>query len=232
MLSCFARAFVIRTFADADVRCFADAATIPVVNALTDVHHPCQALADLMTLREHFGSFEGLKLAYVGDGNNIAHSLLQACALAGVHLTVATPAPFEPRPDIVDAAERVGRANGVEIVTMHDPQRAVLAADAVYTDAWVSMGTPERERAERSRLLEPYRVTERLMAKANPSAVFMHCLPAHRGEEVAGAVIDGPQSVVFQQAENRLHTAMAVMIGLIDGSVNGRTSNERVGVPA
>ena len=232
VISCYARVFVIRTFADADVRCFADAATVPVINALTDTHHPCQALADLMTLREHYGTLEGLKVAYVGDGNNVAHSLMEACALAGVHMTIATPREYEPRRDITESAQQLGHRHGVEIVTMHDPRRAVLGADAVYTDVWVSMGIPESERAERTRVLEPYRVTDRLMATAKPSAIFMHCLPAHRGEEVAGAVIDGPHSVVFEQAENRLHTAIAVLVGLLNGSVQGRDSRLQVGAVA
>ena len=232
VISRYARAFVITAFADCDVRCFADAATIPVINAQTDTHHPCQALADLMTLREHFGTLEGLKIAYVGDGNNIAHSLMEACAIAGVHMTVATPREYEPRREIVEAAHQLGRERGVELVTTHDPRRAVLGADAVYTDVWASMRSPESERAERTRVLEPYRVTERLMADAKPSAIFMHCLPAHRGEEVAGAVIDGTHSVVLEQAENRLHTATAVLVGLLNGSVQGRVSRLQVGAVA
>jgi ornithine carbamoyltransferase len=216
VISRYARAFTIRTFADDDVRRFAAAATIPVVNALTDGHHPLQALADLLTLKEHFGGLRGLRLAYVGDGNNVAHSLLEACALAGVDIAVATPAGYEPSEDVVWTAGRLAMASGSLVDVGHDPYHAVRGADAVYTDVWVSMGNPAEDRPARVAALTPYRVTTELMASAADGAVFLHCLPAHRGDEVEVAVIDGPSSVVFEQAENRLHTSEAVLGALVE----------------
>ena len=213
VISRFAAAMAIRTFADDDVRRLAEAASIPVINALTDKHHPCQSLADLLTLRERFGSLPGLRVAYIGDGNNVAHSLMEGCAIAGVDIVVATPPGFEPDPDIVARAEEVATTSIV--MTTHDPLVAASGADAVYTDVWLSMGDPEEERAARRAAFESYRVTPAVMAEANPRALFMHCLPAHRGDEVAACVIDGPQSVVFDQAENRLHTEMAVLYALV-----------------
>ena len=214
VISRYAAAFVIRTFADDDVRYFADAATIPVVNALTDMHHPCQALADLLTLRQKFGRLDGLEIAYLGDGNNVAHSLLEACALAGVSIAIATPPGYEPDADIVAAAERLSAASGSSVLVTHDPLRAVAGADAVYTDVWLSMGDGDEERAARIAAMDPYRVNSAVMAEASNTAVFMHCLPAHRGQEVAPDVIDGPHSVVFDQAENRMHTAQALLFAL------------------
>jgi ornithine carbamoyltransferase len=196
----YAAAIVVRTFAQETVDELAAAATVPVINALTDEHHPCQALADLLTLRERFGGLEGLRVAYVGAGNNVARSLLQACSLAGVDAVAACPP--ELFPDVP----------GAHVVT--DPLEAVADADAVYTDVWVSMGE-EPEREALLRILEPYRVDARLMAAAKPGALFMHCLPAHRGEEVTADVIDGPQSVVWQQAENRLPTEEALLLALV-----------------
>jgi ornithine carbamoyltransferase len=224
VISRFAKAFVIRTFSDDDVHRFAAAASIPVVNALTDGHHPCQALADLQTLRRHFGWLKGRRLAYLGDGNNVAHSLMEACALAGVDVVVATPPGYEPDPGVVDTAARIAAAQGSLVVTTHDPRAAVAGAHAIYTDVWVSMGDSEDERAARSRALAPYRVTAALMADAEPEAVFLHCLPAHRGEEVEPAVIDGPESLVLDQAENRMHTAQAVLVALILGELEGSAS--------
>jgi len=214
VVSRYARAFVIRTYSDDDVARFASAATIPVVNALTDRHHPCQALADLLTLEEHFGCLRGLKVAYLGDGNNVAHSLLEACALAGVDIAVATPPGYGPADEIVRAAERLALESGSLISITDDPLKAASDADAVYTDVWVSMGTPEGERAVRTEALAPYRVDATVMAAAGAEAVFMHCLPAHRGEEVAASVVDGARSLVWEQAENRLHTAVAVLVEL------------------
>jgi ornithine carbamoyltransferase len=199
-LSGYAAAIVIRTFAQSTVEQLAAAATVPVINALTDAHHPCQALADLLTLRERFGRLEGLRVAYVGAGNNVARSLLEAGALAGMDVVAACPP--ELAPDVP----------GAHVVA--DPLEAVSGADAVYTDVWVSMGE-EAEREMRLATLEPYRVDARLMAAAGRDAVFMHCLPAHRGEEVTAEVIDGPQSVVWQQAENRLPTEEALLLALV-----------------
>jgi ornithine carbamoyltransferase len=199
-LSGYAAAIVVRTFTHETVERLAEAATVPVVNALTDEHHPCQALADLLTLRERFGQLEGLRVAFVGAGNNVATSLVEAGALAGVEVVVASPPGYEP-----------------SLPTAHvvaDPLEAVAGADAVYTDVWVSMGEDE-ERAERLTAFEPYRVDARLMAAARPDAVFMHCLPAHRGEEVTAEVLDGPQSIVWRQAENRLPTEEALVLALV-----------------
>jgi ornithine carbamoyltransferase len=228
VVSRYARAFVIRTFADDDVVRCARAATIPVVNALTDRHHPCQALADLVTLRRYFGRLEGLHLAYVGDGNNVAHSLLEACALAGVGITVASPPGYEPDTAIVATAERLARGSGSEVMVVNDPCAAVRGVHAVYTDVWVSMGDGEGERAARTEALTPYRVDQALMGLADRDAVFMHCLPAHRGDEVAADVIDGPRSVVFDQAENRMHTAQVLLEALVLGQLDGAGEHAEV----
>ena len=199
-LSGYAAAIAARTFAQETVDLLAVSASVPVINALTDEHHPCQALADLLTLRERFGQLEGLHVAYVGAGNNVATSLLEAGALMGMDVVVACPPGYEP--GVTDA----------HVVT--DPLEAVAGADAVYTDVWVSMGE-EAERDARISAFEPYRVDARLMAAARADAIFMHCLPAHRGEEVTAGVIDGPQSVVWQQAENRLPTEEALLFALV-----------------
>jgi ornithine carbamoyltransferase len=218
VISRFARAFVIRTFSDGDVAAFARAASIPVVNALTDGHHPCQSLADLLTLREAFGGLAGLKLAFLGDGNNVAHSLLEAGALAGMHVVVAAPAGYEPALEVVERA-RAAAVDGARVEVTSDPAAAVAGADAVYADVWLSMGDPDLERAARLRDLEAYRVTAEMMAQAQPQALFLHCLPAHRGEEVSAEVIDGRWSRVFDQAENRLHTSVALLDALVTGAL-------------
>jgi len=202
VLSSYAAAIVIRTFAQETIEQVAAAADVPVVNALSDEHHPCQALADVLTLQERFGELDGLRLAYVGDGNNVANSLVEIGRLTGIDVVVAAPAGFGPT---------VAGAHVVE-----DPREAVEGAHAVYTDVWVSMGD-ETERAGRLRELAPYQVDLALMAVARPEAVFLHCLPAHRGEEVADEVIDGPQSAVWQQAANRLPTEQALLYALISG---------------
>lgn len=211
VLSGYVDAIAIRTFAQSDVEQLAAAASVPVINALTDDHHPCQALADLLTLREHYGRLEGLRLAYVGDGNNVVNSLMEAGGLAGVEVRVATPEGYEPDPTVVDTA----RSLGGDIELTHDPAEAVTGAHAVYTDVWVSMGD-EAEGAERLERLAPYQVTPALLQRACPGAIFLHCLPAHRGEEVAAAVIDGPHSLVFQQAANRLPTEQALIHVLLE----------------
>jgi ornithine carbamoyltransferase len=192
-----------------------------VVNGLTDAHHPCQSLADLLTLRERFGSLDGRRVAYLGDGNNVAHSLIQACALAGVDITVATPPGYAPDAAIVRQARRTAAWRGSDVTVTTDPVAAVRGVDAVYTDVWLSMGDAEDERAARRAALAPYRVTSDLMAQAARRAVFMHCLPAHRGDEVTCEVIDGDRSIVFDQAENRLHTAVAVLLALHRRSLDG-----------
>jgi ornithine carbamoyltransferase len=209
VLSSYCAAIVIRTFAQADVEETAAAASVPVINALTDDHHPCQALADLLTLRECFGRLEGLRVAYVGDGNNVAHSLIEAAPLAGFELTLACPPGYLPDAEIT-------RAAGPAVHLFRDPRDAVLGAHAVYTDVWVSMGD-EQERDRRMADLAPYRVDPELMAFAVDDAVFLHCLPAHRGEEVAAEVIDGPSSAVWHQAANRLPTEQAVLHALATG---------------
>ena len=221
VLSRYLQAFVIRTFSDEDVARFAAAASIPVINALTDGHHPCQSLADLLTVRERFGTLEGVRMAYLGDGNNVAHSLMEAGALAGMDVVVATPKGYEPDPVVTAEAQRLAERHGGRITLTDDPGAAAAGAHAVYTDVWLSMGDPEGERARRLDDLAPYRVTEALMAQARDDAVFMHCLPAHRGEEVDAAVIDGGRSVVFDQAENRLCTVQAVLVALLDGRLEG-----------
>lgn len=229
VISRYARAFVIRTFADDDVARFATAATIPVVNALTDGHHPCQALADAMTLRHHFGRLEGLRVAYVGVGNNVAHSLMEVCALAGADIVVATPPGFEPEPSVVRSARILAGSHGSSVELTDDPRQAVSGADAVYTDVWLSMGDDEGTRDVRRRTLAEFRVTPALMGLAGPGAVFLHCLPAHRGEEVAADVIDGPASLVFDQAENRMHTAQALLESLVLDRLVGAPVAEAVG---
>ena len=217
----YARAFVIRTYGDEEVRRFAEAASIPVINALTDGHHPCQSLADLLTLREKRGGLEGRKIAYLGDGNNVAHSLIEAVALAGARIAVATPGTDAPHAEVVGRAQALAARSGATIALTQDPEEAVRDADAVYTDAWLSMGVPESERAERLHRFGPYQVDAPLMAKAKADAIFMHCLPDHRGEEVTAEVVDGPRSVVFDQAENRLHSAVALLSALLEGRLRG-----------
>jgi ornithine carbamoyltransferase len=201
---------VIRTFAQADVEEIALHASVPVVNALTDDYHPCQVLADLLTIRERKGALAGLRLAYVGDGNNMANTLMLGGALAGMDVVVASPAGFEPKErfvhDAVALAERYG--TGASIRVIRSPEEAVRGADVVVTDTWASMGQ-EAEHDARVAAFRGYTVTPELMALAKPDAIFMHCLPAHRGEEVLDEVIDGPQSVVFDEAENRLHAQRA-----------------------
>jgi ornithine carbamoyltransferase len=216
VLSGSAAAIAVRTFSQERLERLAAAATVPVINALSDTHHPCQALADLLTLREHFHTLRGLQVAYVGDGNNVAHSLLQAGALAGMHVAIATPPGYGPDPDIVDEAILTADAHGGSVTITADPVAAVRDVHAVYTDVWVSMGE-EAAMQQRRTDLAGYAVTERLMTKASSRAVFLHCLPAHRGEEVDGAVIDGPQSLVFAQAANRLPTEEALIHWTIEG---------------
>ena len=209
-----------RTFSQVRLETFASHCTIPVINALTDEHHPCQALADLMTIEETIGSLAGRRLAYVGDGNNVAHSLIEAGALAGMHVVLATPDGYEPDPGIVAAARDRGRETGATIEIVRDPAEAAREADAVYTDVWTSMGE-EKEREARARAFRGYVVTPALMDLARPGAIFLHCLPAHRGEEVDEAVIEGPRSRVWDEAENRLWTEQAVLYALITGDWRG-----------
>lgn len=213
VLSRYVDIVMIRTFEHAEVRDLAAASDVPVINGLDDRLHPCQALADLMVIQEHKGSLAGLQLAYVGDGNNVSHSLMLAGARAGVHVRVVCPDGYAPADDMLAQAKEAARATGARIDVTHSLD-GVADADAVYTDVWASMGQ-EGQAAARHAQFERYRVTPELMRRAKPDAIFLHCLPAHRGEEVAAAVIDGPQSVVFDQAENRLHTQKALVAHLL-----------------
>jgi len=207
---------VLRTFSHATVEGMAEHASIPVINALSDVEHPCQALADYFTLQERFGDLKKICLAYVGDGNNVAHSLLLTCAAVGSKMRIATPPGYDPDARIVAVAQEMARRTGAVIEIMTDPQAAVDGVDAVYTDAWASMGH-EHEAAERAMIFPPYQLNDELAAGAAPHAVFMHCLPAHRGEEITDAVMDSARSVIFDQAENRLHVQKAVLMLLLGG---------------
>jgi ornithine carbamoyltransferase len=206
---------MIRTFGHDIVEEMARHASIPVINGLTDFSHPCQALADYMTMLEVKGRLEGLKLAYVGDGNNVAHSLIYGAALLGVNIAVATPSGYEPKVSVVKWARSApGRVGSSSVEITRDPAAAARGTDVIYTDVWASMGQ-EAEVAARKSIFQPYQVNEELFSRAAPDAVFMHCLPAHRGDEVTSAVIDSPRSIVFQQAENRLHAQKAVMLELM-----------------
>ena len=207
---------VLRTFSQQTIEGMAKHARVPVINALSDLEHPCQALADYLTFIERFGDMKNRCLAYVGDGNNVAHSLLLTCACLGSSIRVATPPGYEPDPQIVADAREIAEETGAEIVLLNDPHEAVAGVDAVYTDAWVSMGQ-EREESERAHIFPPYQVNAELMAEAAPHAVFMHCLPAHRGLEVTDEVMDSEQSVIFEQAENRLHVQKAILYLLLGG---------------
>lgn len=205
---------MIRTYAHSDVIELAEEADIPVINALTDLLHPCQVLADLMTAYEHKGRLEGLKFAYVGDGNNMAHSIMYGCAKAGLDCAIATPSGYQCDAEVVMNARDDFKASGKKLIITQDPFEAVYDADIVYTDTWVSMGQ-EAEKAERQRIFMPYQVNKELFAKAKDDAIFMHCLPAYRGFEVTEDVIDGERSVIFDEAENRLHAQKAVMATLM-----------------
>jgi len=205
---------MIRTFAHDNIVRLAKASSVPVINALTDLLHPCQAMADFFTLKEHKGNISEIKLAWVGDGNNVCHSLMFAAAKAGCKMSAAVPKGYEPNAEIVKLAREDGQGSNFELTVTHDPAEAVRDADAIYTDVWTSMGQ-EAEKEARLRLFAPYQVNAALMAKAKDDCVFMHCLPAHRGEEVSAEVFDGPRAIVFDEAENRLHAQKAIMIRLM-----------------
>ena len=210
---------VLRTFSRETVTTIARHASIPVINALSELEHPCQAMADMLTLQEHFGDLRNVNLAYVGDGNNVAHSLMLAAASLGASIAVATPLGYEPSSDVTHAALELAASTGAAVRVLNDPIEAVAGADAVYTDVWASMGQ-ESETAERSQIFAPYQVNQKLFSYAAEHAVFMHCLPAHRGDEVSATVIDSPRSVVFDQAENRLHVQKAILVLLLEGGVH------------
>jgi ornithine carbamoyltransferase len=215
---------VLRTYSHETITEMAACSKVPVINALSDLEHPCQAIADFLTLEERFGSAEGLHFAYVGDGNNVCHSLMLAAAQLGSHCYIATPKGFAPKLDIIHKAMDICEQTGGTLTLLNDPIKAVTGADAVYTDVCTSMGF-EHEATKRAPIFKPYQVNEELMAYAQPHAVFMHCLPAHRNAEVTDAVLDGPQSVVFDQAENRLHAQKAILLTLLGGA--RRTPNSR-----
>ncbi|MBW3604999.1 MAG: ornithine carbamoyltransferase [Actinobacteria bacterium] len=210
VLSRYVHGLVVRTFAQHRLEQLAEHGTVPVVNALSDHSHPCQALADLQTMRARFGDLAGVRLAYVGDGNNVAHSLLRAGALTGMHVTIVHPEGHPPQAQVVAEAEQVATVSGGSVATTTEPQDGVKGAHAVYTDVWASMGQ-EDEHAARVGRFAPYQVDVDLVALADSDAIVLHCLPAHRGEEIAAEVIDGPRSVVWDQAENRLHTQKALL---------------------
>jgi len=210
VLSRFLSALMIRTFDQEEVETFAEHASIPVINGLTDDAHPLQALADAMTLRERFGSLAGVRLAYVGDGNNVCNSLMRIAARLGMHFVAATPPGYEPRPDVVAGARADADECGGSVEVTTDPVEAARDAQALYTDVWTSMGQ-EAERERRLRDLEPYRIDAQLLAEADSDAVALHCLPAHADEEIAADVLYGPRCLAWEQAENRLHTQKALM---------------------
>jgi ornithine carbamoyltransferase len=214
VLSSYVHAIVIRTFSHALLAEFARHATVPVINGLTDTHHPCQGLTDLFTMTEEFGDLSGLTLAYIGDGNNVAHSLLQAAVKLGMNMRIATPPGHAPDPAIVSAVRDEALLTGGSVTLTADPDAAAEGADVLYTDVWTSMGQ-ETEAATRQAIFAPYRIDARRLALAGPKAIVMHPLPAHRGEEITDEVIDGPQSRVLVQAENRLHVQKAILWTLL-----------------
>lgn len=208
------QAIVARTFAQSTIDELAQWSTIPVVNALSDLYHPCQALADALTLEERLGDLRGLTLAFCGDGNNVAHSLLLTLTRLGMNVHIATPPGYEPNPNIVQQACALAKSEGARVLIANDPREAVAGAHAVYTDVWASMGQ-EAEAAIRERRFAPYQVNESLMSHAVSGALFLHCLPAKRGSELTDAVIESPRSAVFDQAENRLHVQKALLLMLL-----------------
>lgn len=213
-LSRFLDGIMIRTYGHNIVEELADAASIPVINGLTDLAHPCQVLADYQTVYEKKGKLAGLKVAYIGDGNNMVHSLMIGAAKLGMDISVASPIGYQPDPEVTEKALVIAAETGSEIVITNDPREAIVDADVVYTDVWASMGF-ESEQAEREKAFAEFQVNEALVALAKPDYLFMHCLPAHRGEEVSAGVIDGPNSVVFDEAENRLHAQKAIMAAIM-----------------
>ncbi|MBQ5667763.1 MAG: ornithine carbamoyltransferase [Peptococcaceae bacterium] len=214
VLSRYLDGIMIRTYNHADVEELAEYADIPVINGLTDDYHPTQIIADLITIQEHKGKLEGIKFAYVGDGNNMTHSLMIGCAKVGMDVTVACPDGYMPNPEIVALAQGYAAESGGSVTVMHDPKEAVKDVDVVYTDTWASMGQ-EAEKEIRKKAFAGYQVDDAMMALAKPDAIFMHCLPAYRGMEVTDEVIESAQSVVFDEAENRLHAHKAIMASVM-----------------
>ena len=209
---------VLRTFAQETVLGMAQHASVPVINALSDLEHPCQALADYFTLQERYGDLKKITMGYVGDGNNVAHSLLLTCACLGSSIRIATPKGYACNPQIVADARKYAKQTGARIEFLTDPHAAVAGADAVYTDAWASMGQ-ESEAGQRAQIFQAYQVNQEMMGEAAPHAAFMHCLPAHRGEEVTDEVMDSENSIIFEQAENRLHVQKSILYLLLGGAV-------------
>jgi len=214
-LSRWVHGIIARVFSQDGLEVLAAHATVPVINALSDVYHPCQTLCDFFTIEEKFGSVRGLKFAYVGDGNNVCHSLMVAGARVGAHLRIATPAGYEPDANILAASRRDAAATQGTIELFRAPEEAVSGAQAVYTDVWASMGQ-ESETEARAAIFAPYQVNTKLMSQASPDAVFLHCLPAHRGSEVTDEVMESPRSIVFDEAENRLHVQKAILLMLLN----------------
>jgi ornithine carbamoyltransferase len=214
VISRYCDAIVIRTFEQEKLEKLAAAASVPVVNALTDTHHPCQALADMFTIKEKKNTLAGLKLAYLGDGNNVLNSLMIAAATSGMNISAACPAAFSPDKEFVKAAKEIASETGSTVLITEDPMAAAKQADILYTDVWVSMGD-EGDRRKRVEALRPYRINEEVMSVAKVDALVMHCLPAHRGEEIDAGILDGPSSIIFDQAENRLHAQKALMLELL-----------------
>ena len=217
---------VLRTYSHETITEMASYAACPIVNALSDLEHPCQALADFLTIEQRFGTAKGLRFTYVGDGNNVCHSLMLTAAQLGAHCVVGSPKNYAPKADVVAQARAIANVTGGSVELVNDPVAAVTGADAVYTDVCTSMGF-EHEVTKRAPIFKPYQVNEQLMSHAASHAVFMHCLPAHRNAEVTDAVLDGPQSVVFDQAENRMHAQKALLLLLLGGTKNSglRTQN-------
>lgn len=213
VLSRYLDVLAIRTFAQADLQTYAHYADIPVINALTDRFHPCQILADLLTMQEHFGSLAGLTLSYFGDGNNMAHSLMLGCAMTGVNVRIAAPLAYSPLPEIVEQAKAIAQDKS-EVLVTPDPEEAAQGSQVLYTDVWASMGQ-ENESADRIPVFQPYQVNEALLAVADSRAIVLHCLPAHRDEEITTGVLEGSQSKVWDQAENRLHGQKALLVSLL-----------------
>ena len=216
VLSRYVNALAIRTFAQSELEEYAHWASIPVINALTDLEHPCQALADFLTLQEAFGEIAGLTLSYVGDGNNVAHSLMLCGALLGVNVRIGCPVGFEPDAAVLERSQALAASRGAVVEVLHEPVAAVRGAHALYTDVWASMGQ-EQEKAERERAFAGWCLDEALVAEADSRAIVLHCLPAYRGLEISAGAIEGPSSRVFDQAENRLHAQQALLAALLSG---------------
>ncbi len=209
-LSRYLDGIVARTFSHKDILDLAKYSTVPVINGLSDLYHPCQGLTDVFSVIEHFGKAKGLTVAYVGDGNNVCHSLIYACAKVGMHINVATPKGYEPLPEVLRAAHEIAKKTGSQISLTHAPKEAVKGAQVLYSDVWVSMGQ-ETETKKRLKTFEGFQFNRELCRLADKDYIFMHCLPAHRDLEVTAEIIDGPHSIIFDQAENRLHTQKAIL---------------------